>query len=133
MKELLSKILDISKESYNQEINRSNNLLTKSDYLIKYISATFVFINAIFVFLATNRVLNLFILAGVYLIISEILCWSLFLAVRAQVLKKALYFPTGNTVIDEIKDEWNSDGIENNEITLTNKTINYYSDFVNIL
>lgn len=133
----LNKILDdvllTTKVSQEQEKVRADNLLTKTDYIIKYISATFVLINAIFVFLAANKIINLFLVSAIYISISIPLCYSLFFAVRAQVLKNVKYFPTGNDEIISLRDFYDKENRMPSEIEMKNRTLNYYSEYIKSL
>jgi hypothetical protein len=130
MDKILTKVLEISDESYRQERERSNNLLTKSDYIIKYISTAFVFTNAIFALLASNKVIKIGILAVLYILIAVTFCISLYYAVRAQVLRKAKYYPTGNTIIKELESDFEKKPVMPTDITMLNKLINYSSDYI---
>lgn len=130
---MIERILNITKESYTQELNRSNVLLKKSDYLIKYITSTFVFINALFVFLLNNQLIDTLGLAISYAISGILLCRDLYLAVRVQNLTKVKFFPTGNTILQDIKSNHQKEGKKITPMNLDVDTVNYYSEFTEAL
>lgn len=127
---MIEKIINITKESYNQELNRSNLLLTKSDYLVKYITSTFVFINALFVFLVSSKLVNTWYLAIMYAISGVLLCRDLYLAVRVQILTKVKFFPTGNTILQDIKSVYEKEKKQITPMKIDIDTVNYYSKFI---
>ena len=129
MENILKKVQIINEESYNQEIKRSTLLLTKSDYVIKYIMSTFVFINALLAFLVTSKIINIWILVVFYLISGCLLCSCLYLAVKVQILLKGEYFPTGETILNDIKKDIQSSGEIPNPIRLDRDLIRYYSTY----
>lgn len=133
MQEILKKVQIINEESYNQEVKRSSLLLTKSDYVIKYIMSTFVFVNALLVFLTSTKLVNAWLLVLFYLVSGSILCYCLFLAVRVQILLKGEYFPTGETILNDIKKDMNSSGQRFSEIRLDRDLIRYYSEYTSKL
>ncbi|GAB6156608.1 hypothetical protein JCM17380_53620 [Desulfosporosinus burensis] len=102
---MLDKVLEISKVSYEQENDRSKQLLTKSDYLIKYISSITIFVNIFLPLAFANKIISLKILILMYVLISIPLIFSLFYSVRVQILKPGKFFPTGKRVLEEIK-QW---------------------------
>lgn len=129
MEEIFKKVQIINEESYNQEIKRSSLLLTKSDYVIKYIMSTFVFVNALAVFLASTKLINAWILVIFYLISGSLLCYCLFLAIRVQILLKGEYFPTGDTLLNDIIKYIKDPKSHNIEIKLDRDLISYYSKY----
>lgn len=100
---IIDEALEMSKTSYNQENERSKQLLNKSDYLIKYISAIFIFVNIFLPLAFSNSIINLVALSIMYFLISAPLIFSLFYAVRAQILKPGDFFPLGEKILLKIK------------------------------
>lgn len=129
-KDMMDDILAIAKESYNQECNRNNNLLTKSDYLMKYIAATFMFINAVCVFLVTNKLLPPVIICIYYLLVSIVLMMATWWAICAQNLQKLEFFPTGETVLDDIKKKYEDCKEEKTSLDIRIDLIKYYGKYV---
>ena len=121
---MFDKVLEIAKVSYDQENDRSKQLLNKSDYLIKYISTITIFVNIFLPLAFTNKVIDLKILIVMYVIISVPLILSLFFSIRAQILKPGKFFPTGKTVLQEIKKNKND---LNSALKIKNRFILYYS------
>jgi energy-coupling factor transporter transmembrane protein EcfT len=121
---LLEKVLQISKVSYGQEVDRSKQLLAKSDYLIKYLSTIFVFVNIFLPLAFKYNIINLKVLAFIYFAISVPLIFSLFLSIKSQRLRLGMFFPTGKYLLEEMKR--NQDKF-NTEIKMKNKSILYYS------
>lgn len=128
VEKVLERTLDIVKESYNQENNRAKALLTKSDYIIKYITSTFVFVNAMVLILINNKMVNLVILVILYFIVGAMLCFSLYNAVKAQALLDVAYFPTGDTILKDLAKLDNEQ--ENLSIYLSRDIISYYSQYI---
>lgn len=124
------KILEITKESYNQEVRRSNSLLTKSDYLVKYITSTFVFINAILVLIMNNKLINPWINVFIYMVSGILLCRSLYLAVRVQILSKGVHFPTGMTLLNDIAKKYNDEKKTTTTQDMDMQIIFYYSRYI---
>ncbi len=120
----LDKILEVSKTSYDQESERNKQLLTKSDYLIKYISAIFIFINIFLPLAFQNKIVNLKVLVFMYIFVCIPVLICLFFCIRAQVLRSCSFFPTGKETILEMKK--NSQDF-NSEIKIKNKHISYFS------
>lgn len=102
VKELLKRVLEITKESYKQECDRSGKILTKSDYIIKYVTTILVFINAIMVFMISNMINNKELIIAVYIVNSIILIISLTCAINAQSLLKVNFFPTGKVILSDL-------------------------------
>lgn len=130
---IFDEILRVTIKSYDQETNRSSLLLTKSDYLIKYITATFVFINAISAFLIANKVISSCVIVIGNIAIGAILCFSLYFAVNVQLFVRGNYFPTGMEIFRAIKNKYNADKIEKTPLDLRMDTIKYYSDYIDNL
>ena len=127
---MLDKVLEISKISYDQENDRSKQLLNKSDFLIKYISTISIFVNIFLPLAFTNKIINLTILILMYFIISIPLISSLFYSIRVQILKPGKFFPTGKRILEEIKN--NGDSL-NSDIKIKNRFIMYYSSSTEVL
>lgn len=124
IEKMLDKVLEISKVSYEQENDRSKQLLNKSDFLIKYISSITIFVNIFLPLAFTNKIINLTVLILIYFVISIPLILSLFFAIRVQILKPVKFFPLGKRVIDEIKNNRNA---WNTTLKIKNRFILYYS------
>lgn len=126
--EIIAEILDTTIISYKQETERSNLLLTKSDYLVKYITSTFVFLNAISVLMITNNMINKMIIVFMYLIVGVALCMALVKAVSAQILLKGKYFPTAGDILNGIveKGEFDDDKIKKK---LIKDKLGYYTQY----
>lgn len=120
---MLDKVLEISKVSYDQENDRSKQLLNKSDFLIKYISAITIFVNIFLPLAFANKIINLTILILMYFSISIFLISSLFFSIRVQILKPGKFLPTGKRVLEEIK---NNNGLHS-DLNIKNRFIMYYS------
>lgn len=129
-KKILDEVLDISKVSYDQENDRSRQLLTKSDYLIKYIFAITIFVNIFLPLAFANKIINLTALILMYVFISIPLILSLFFSIRVQILKPGKFFPVGKRVLEEIK---NSGDALNSDLKIKNRFILYYSSSTNEL
>ncbi|WP_288222527.1 hypothetical protein [uncultured Clostridium sp.] len=129
MKDIIEKIKSITQVSYEQEIARSKAILTKSDYLIKYITSTFVFMNAALVFLATSKLVSPWILVIVYMISGVVLCYSLYKALKVQILLKGLFFPTGKTIMKDISKQLNENSERITPLELDRDIILYYSNY----
>lgn len=130
--QMINEIMKISVESYKQEKDRAALLLTKSDYLNKYITATFVFVNAFCAFLLTNSAVSKIAICIVYPLIGMFLCISLFLSTKAQVLLKGKFFPTGMDIWEGMKKEAEQ-GTEKNELSLRLDSIIYYNEYTKAL
>lgn len=122
---ILERILKISKTSYEQEVDREKQLLTKSDYLIKYISVIFGFINIFLPLIFKYEVINLYILIIMYVITTIPLIITLYYSIKSQSLKKAVFFPTGKSMLEKLKTEMNNYCRDDK---LINKEILYYSN-----
>lgn len=122
-------ILCVAKTSAAQEENRLNILLKKSDFLMKYISATFVIINAICVFIATNTDIAPFLIFLYYVINGMLLLLSTYHTINAQTLVKSYFFPSGQDILNGIKKEISSLCL----IKVKTDTIKYYTDYTNSL
>lgn len=128
--DLLNKILDITQESYKQENSRASNLLTKSDYLIKYVTGAFALINVIFVFIAVNKLINLWSIGICYLIIAITMLFCMIYSIRAQILKLGKYFPSGKQILLDIVKKYKEEVVEYNDQKMINETIIYYSEYI---
>lgn len=128
--ELLQGVLRVAKESYKQELDRSNKLLAKSDYVIKYVTSILVFINAIMVLMMNAVIVDKLWIIGGYIVNSIILLVSLIYAVRTQNLVQVEFFPLGETLLQDL----NSYYEQNNKLYTSQEMLNdevmYYSESV---
>lgn len=127
---LEDEILTVSKTSAAQEENRSEILLKKSDYLMKYISATFVIINALCVFAVTQTSISSCFIFIYYIVTGISLLLSTFFTINAQTLVESKFFPTGQDVLKSIQHN------SNKPYTLSKSktdTIKYYSKYTEAL
>ena len=131
--DMIVEITNVAIESYKQEQNRESILLTKSDYVIKYITATFVFVNAICALLITNEVIPTIIVCVMYFIVGASLCVSLAYSIRAQLLVKGEFFPTGVDVLNGMQEEYKKNGTEKSVCDLKMDTIKYYDNYTKTL
>lgn len=90
--EVVDQLLEIAKISSEQERDRTQNLLVKSDYLVKYITATFVFLNAIYVFLLKLDVVKPIWIVLLYVVPGILLCVAMWNAIKAQELVDVKFF-----------------------------------------
>lgn len=131
--EILIEIIKVAQESYKQEQDRALLLLNKSDYIIKYVTATFVFVNALCALLITNKVIPLTIVCILYLIVGISLCVSLSLSIKAQLLVKGKFFPTGVDILEGMNKEYQTSGLEKSLSDLKFDTIKYYDEYTKSL
>ena len=103
--ELVEGILETARISSEQEYQRSQLLLTKSHYLVTYVTGTFVFLNAFCLFLLKLKTAPGFMVLALYAVPSIALCGALWQAVSAQSLVRVEYFPTGQEIIQGIIDK----------------------------
>lgn len=96
-------ILSISKESAAQEERRSEVILKKSDFLMKYISAIFVIINAVCIFAITHTSIKPIFVFVYYIATGLCLLISMFFTINAQTLVQAKFFPTGQDILKTIQ------------------------------
>lgn len=121
---IVDKIIDIAKISYDQELDRHKQLLNKSDKLIKYISAIFAIINIIFPMTLKYSYIDKRGLLILYFIINIPLILSLYWCIKVQKLRDVNFFPTGDTIIAQLKTKF----MEFNTLNkMKNKIISYYS------
>lgn len=99
-------ILSISKESAAQEERRSEVILKKSDFLMKYISAIFVIINAVCIFAVTHTSIKPFFVFAYYIVTGLCLLISTLFTVNAQTLVQANFFPTGQVILKKIQQDF---------------------------
>jgi hypothetical protein len=131
--DMLIEITKVAQESYKQEKDRASLLLTKSDYIIKYVTATFVFINALCALLIANKVVPLTLVCILYLIVGILLCISLSLSIKAQLLVKGEYFPTGVDILSEMKQNYDKNGHEKSLVDLKFDTLKYLDKYTKAL
>ena len=130
---LRESILSVAIESATQEEKRAEILLKKSDFLMKYISATFVIINALCILYVSNTSIELGFICLYYFATGFSLLISMFFTIRAQILAQAKFFPTGQDIFLSIQHNYND---SNKPYTYTkSKTdaIKYYSKYTNSL
>ena len=96
-------IKEIAHDSMQQEKDRAELIQSKSQSLIRYISATIGGVNAILVFLLDGELINTCQLFWLVAFIDVPFVISLFLAVAAQIMMKALYYPSGIQVLDDME------------------------------
>lgn len=122
--QIIDKITDISKFSYDQEMDRHKQLLNKSDNLIKYISTLFVIVSVIFPFALNNKILSVWVMLFIYLFICTPVILSLYFSIKVQKLRDVRIFPTGDKVIGLLKENPAELGTIDK---IKNKIISYYS------
>lgn len=131
-RDILDEILKVAIESSNQEKERSQILLTKSDYLMKYIAAMFVFVNAVCVFIMSNSNVSAWIVCIYYFLVGMSFLFSVCFTIKAQTLLKCVFFPTGQDIFSNMLLKYN----EGNTLTsqdLRIDTIKYYSNYTKSL
>ena len=102
IEEILEHVLQISKDSYKQETDRSGIILSKSDNLFKYSSTIFTATNVIFSLLYVNKLIDSYALLAGYSIVILPFIVSIFFAISAQHLRHELFFPFGSDIINAI-------------------------------
>lgn len=131
--EVVDQLLEIAKISSEQERDRAQNLLVKSDYLVKYITATFVFLNAICAFLLKLELTKPIWVVLLYVIPGILLCLAMWKAIKAQELVDVKFFPTGSDVIKGMVDRWNQTQEETSAKSLKLDKISYYREYTDSL
>lgn len=132
-KEIIAEILSCAVESSKQEMSRSNILLAKSDYLMKYISATFVIVNAVCAFAISREFIPAAIVCVYYLLIGILLLISMVITIQVQTLLKVEYFPTGTQILEGMAERWESDKEVYSILNLQVDNIKYYSQYTESL
>lgn len=111
-KEKLKIIKSVAEESMQQEKDRSSLVQSKAQNLIKYVSTTIGIVNAILVFLLDREFINQCGLLWMALFVDVPLVISLMLAVIAQIMLKAYYYPSGIQMLSDFAE------VENKELDL---------------
>ena len=130
---MIEQLKDVTTTAMNQEEQRSKQLLTKSDYLEKYTTGIFAFINALCVFLMKTSGVCKIYLELLYLVPGILLCVALIFALLAQRISKTLRFPIGSEEAKKLISQFDE---ENKIITheqYNMQIINYYSRYVDAL
>ena len=99
---MLDVIKSIASESMQQEKDRAELIKSKSERLVKYISATIGCTNTIVVFLLDREVIELKSLYWIAVYTELPLLVSLILAVLAQIMLKGLYYPSGISALKDL-------------------------------
>lgn len=131
--QVVDQLLEIAKISSEQERDRTQNLLVKSDYLVKYITATFVFLNAIYVFLLKLDVVKPIWIVLLYVVPGILLCVAMWKAIKAQELVDVKFFPTGSDVIQGMVNRWKKTQEETSAQSLKLDKISYYREYTDSL
>lgn len=132
-KGIITEILSCAVESSKQEMSRSNILLAKSDYLMKYISAAFVIVNAICAFAISREFIPAAIVCVYYLLTGLLLLISMVITIQVQTLLKVEYFPTGTQILEGMAEKWESDKEVYSILNLQIDNIKYYSQYTESL
>lgn len=102
---MLEIVKSIAADSMQQEKDRAELIKSKSENLVKYVSATIGVANTIVVFMLDRKVIEIKALFWIAILVDFPLLLSLIMAVAAQIMLKGLYYPSGIGVIqDLIKD-----------------------------
>lgn len=131
--QIVDEILKCSEESSKQEFERSQILLKKSDYLMKYISASFVIANAVSGFAVARNFVPDGIVCIYYLIVGILLLIGMTSAIKAQTLLEVNFFPTGMQILEGmVKKKVDEDKVYSLQ-DIKIDSIKYYSKYTDSL
>lgn len=95
---------DMSERAYNQEINREKTIITKTDYLFKWLTIIIAIFNIIIPIVVSSTGLNIHddIFVRLYISIMIVLLLAIVLTIIISLPKKIKRYPMGSEFLKEI-------------------------------
>lgn len=129
--ELLSRVEQLAKQKYEEEIKREESLIAQSSNMQTVFSVSTAALFMLLPIIIDKEYRGNLSLNTTYLFVSIItfcLLSSLFFATRAQARRKRVMFATMDSIINEIGDTSKFQANLENPFTLTRKLINSYHE-----